>query len=128
MIQSWYDAPGEYEEVKDENGDQVYDPETGAALITVKPGSGFKEELREFYYSLGTEYWYNNIFSIRAGYFWEHKTKGARQYATLGVGLRYNVFGLDFSYLIPTTGGSQQHPLQNTLRFSLLFNFGNLNK
>lgn len=128
MIQSWYDAPGEYEPVKDENGDQVYDPETGAALITIKSGSAFKEELREFYYSLGMEYWYNKIFSVRAGYFWEHKTKGARQYATLGVGLRYNVFGLDFSYLIPTTGGSQQHPLQNTLRFSLLFNFDNLNK
>jgi len=99
IIQSWYDAPG-----------------------------GFSEEMREFYYAGGVEYWYNKIFSVRAGYFWEHATKGARQYATLGVGLRYNVFGLDFSYLIPTTGGSQQNPLQNTLRFSLLFNFDNLNK
>ncbi len=128
MIQSWYDAPGEVEVQKDADGNVMYDPETGAALVTVKPGSAFKEELKEFYYSVGAEYWYNNIFSIRAGYFWEHATKGARQYATLGVGLRYNVFGLDFSYLIPTTGGSQQHPLQNTLRFSLLFNFDNLNK
>ncbi len=93
MIQSWYDAPG-----------------------------GFSEELREFSLAVGVEYWYNNLFSVRAGYFWEDKTKGARQYVTLGVGLRYNVFGLDFSYLIPTSG--VQNPLQNTLRFSLLFNFG----
>ncbi len=128
MIQSWYDAPGDVEVVLDEDGNPMYDPETGATLVTVKSGSPFKEELKEFYYSLGIEYWYNKIFSVRAGYFWEHATKGGRQYATLGVGLRYNVFGLDFSYLIPTTGGSQQHPLQNTLRFSLLFNFDNLNK
>ena len=88
----------------------------------------FSEELREFYYAGGVEYWYNEIFSVRGGYFWEHASKGGRQYATLGVGLRYNVFGLDFSYLIPTMGNAQQHPLQNTLRFSLLFNFANLNK
>jgi len=122
MIQSWYDAPGEVQVVTDEYGNTIYDPVTGAAVVTVKPGSAFLEELREFYYSLGAEYWYNNLFSIRAGYFWEHGTKGGRQYVTLGVGLRYNVFGLDFSYLIPTSG--VQNPLQNTLRFSLLFNFG----
>jgi len=123
MIQSWYDAPGEL--VKDENGEVVYNEDGTAQVVN---GSAFKEELREFYYSIGTEYWYNEILAIRAGYFWEHASKGARQYATLGVGLRYNVFGLDFSYLIPTGGGTQQHPLQNTLRFSLLFNFDNLNK
>jgi hypothetical protein len=123
MIQSWYDAPGEL--VKDETGNVVYNEDGTAQVVN---GSAFKEELREFYYSIGTEYWYNKILAIRAGYFWEHASKGARQYATLGVGLRYNVFGLDFSYLIPTGGGTQQHPLQNTLRFSLLFNFDNLNK
>ncbi len=130
MIQSWYDAPGNVSAVKDENGNDVYYMYNDQAVVstTVESGSAFKEELREFYYSLGAEYWYNKIFSVRAGYFWEHATKGARQYVTLGVGLRYNVFGLDFSYLIPTTGGSQQNPLQNTLRFSLLFNFDNLNK
>ena len=123
MIQSWYDAPGEL--VEDENGEIIYNEDGTAQVVS---GSAFKEEMREFYYSIGTEYWYNEILAIRAGYFWEHASKGARQYATLGVGLRYNVFGLDFSYLIPTGGGTQQHPLQNTLRFSLLFNFDNLNK
>lgn len=127
MIQSWYDAPGEVEVVTDANGNIEYE-ENGATKTTVVSGSPFKEELREFYYSIGTEYWYNEILAIRAGYFWEHESKGARQYATLGVGLRYNVFGLDFSYLIPTGGNANQNPLQNTLRFSLLFNFDNLNK
>jgi len=123
MIQSWYDAPGV--PVKDADGNIVYKED---GMAEVESGSAFREELREFYYSIGTEYWYNEILAIRAGYFWEHASKGARQYATLGVGLRYNVFGLDFSYLIPTGGGANQNPLQNTLRFTLLFNFDNLNK
>jgi len=123
MIQSWYDAPGQIQYVTDANGDVVYNPQTGAAETTIKPGSVFREEMQEFYYSFGAEYWYNRILAIRAGYFYENPSKGARQYVTLGVGLRYNVFGLDFSYLIPTA--SAQNPLQNTLRFSLLFNFGN---
>lgn len=84
------------------------------------PG-GFKEELREFTYSLGMEYWYDKQFAIRGGFFHEHPTKGNRKYFTLGVGLRYNVFGLDFSYLIPM---EQRNPLENTLRFTLVFNFG----
>lgn len=86
------------------------------------PG-GAKEELRELTYSFGLEYWYNKMFSIRAGYFNEHATKGNRKYFTVGAGLRYNVFGLDFAYLIPT---AQRHPLENTLRFSLTFDFANL--
>ncbi len=94
MIQSWYDAPG-----------------------------GFSEEVREFNFAIGTEYWYNNILALRGGFFYEDLTKGNRKYATLGIGIRYNVFGLDFSYLIPVT--SDQNPLQNTLRFSLIFNFNN---
>jgi len=93
MIQSWYDAP-----------------------------YGFSEEIREFNYSAGMEYWYNNILALRGGFFWEDKTKGDRKYFDLGIGLRYNTFGLDFSYLLPV--GAQQHPLQNTMRFSLVFDFG----
>ena len=89
MIQSWYDAPG-----------------------------GFEEEMREFYFSIGTEYWYNKTFAIRAGFFYEDKNKGNRKFFTLGAGLRYNVFGLDFSYLIPM---EQQNPMENTLRFTLIF-------
>jgi len=86
---------------------------------------GISEEMREFQASLGVEYWYNNQFAVRAGYFHEDKTKGNRRYVTAGVGLKYNVFGLNFSYLAPTGGnGAQQSPLANTLRFSLVFDFG----
>ncbi|MCF8366547.1 MAG: type IX secretion system outer membrane channel protein PorV [Bacteroidales bacterium] len=91
MIQSWYDAPG-----------------------------GFEEEMREFFFSVGTEYWYNKVFAVRGGFFYENKYKGNRKYFTLGAGLKYNVFGLDFSYLIPL---EQQNPLENTLRFTLTFDF-----
>lgn len=83
------------------------------------PGGG-KEELRELNYSLGLEYWYNKLFAVRAGYFYEHPTKGNRQFFTIGAGVKYNVFGLDFAYLIPT---QQRNPLENTLRFTLTFDF-----
>ena len=97
MMQSWYDAPG-----------------------------GFSEEMREFSFAVGTEYWYTDVLALRGGFYYEDLTKGNRKYATLGVGLRYNVFGLDFSYLIPVT--SDQNPLQNTLRFSLIFNLAKVGK
>lgn len=86
---------------------------------------GFSEELKEFQISVGAEYWYNNQFALRAGYFHENQTKGNRRFFTSGVGIKYNVFGLNFSYLIPTGGGgSNQNPLSNTLRFSLVFDLG----
>lgn len=89
------------------------------------PG-GSKEEFREITYSTGVEYWYDNQFAIRGGYFYEHPTKGGRQYFTLGAGLKYNVFNVNFSYLIPfanrANGIQQRSPLENTLRFSLNFN------
>jgi hypothetical protein len=91
MIQSFYDAP-----------------------------YGFKEELQEWTVSAAAEYWYNKLFAIRLGYFWESKYKGNREFFTLGAGLRYNVFGLDFSYLIPV---KNNNPLMNTMQFTLLFNF-----
>ncbi|MFH1161067.1 MAG: type IX secretion system outer membrane channel protein PorV [bacterium] len=94
MIQSFYDAP-----------------------------YGFKEELEEINVVIAAEYWYNKLFAIRAGYFWESKYKGDRQFFTLGAGLRYNVFGLDFSYLIPI---KHNNPLQNTLQFTLVFNFNKI--
>ena len=83
---------------------------------------GFKEELRELMYSFGLEYWYDKQFAVRAGYFSEHNQKGGSKYLTLGLGLKYNIFGMNFSYLVPTT--NQRNPLDNTLRFSLLFDFG----
>lgn len=86
---------------------------------------GFGEELREFQVSAGGEYTYNNQFSLRAGYFYEDATKGNRRFFTAGVGIKYNVFGLNFSYLVPTgAGNTVQNPLSNTLRFSLVFDFG----
>ncbi|HEY0433470.1 MAG TPA: PorV/PorQ family protein, partial [Chitinophagaceae bacterium] len=88
------------------------------------PG-GFGEELREFQVSVGGEYWYNNQFALRAGYFYEDKTKGNRKYFTMGVGLKYNIFGLNFSYLLPSGSGVNRNPLSNTLRFSLLFDLDN---
>jgi hypothetical protein len=81
------------------------------------PG-GFKEEMREFTVSAGLEYWYAKKFALRAGYFHEAETKGARKYATFGAGLKYNVFQIDAAYLQPF---ARRHPLQNTIRFSLLF-------
>lgn len=83
--------------------------------------NGFSEEMKEFMLSIGAEYWYNDQFAIRAGYFNEAKTKGDRKYFTAGAGLRLNVFGLDFSYLIPVNG--KNSPLANTFRFSLTFDF-----
>lgn len=91
MLSSWGDAPG-----------------------------GFKEEMQEWNLSTGLEYWYNNLLAVRAGWFFEHPEKGARNYITLGAGVRYQVFGLDFAYLASL---KQNHPLQNTMRFSLSLNF-----
>jgi len=88
---------------------------------------GFKEELREINPSVGVEYLYNQVFALRGGYFYEHPTKGGRQYFTAGFGVQYNVFNLNFSYLLPV-GQLQSNPLANTLRFSLLFDLGSLGK
>ncbi|MEI6311277.1 MAG: type IX secretion system outer membrane channel protein PorV [Bacteroidota bacterium] len=104
MFTSFNDAPGWY----DANGNYV-------------KGSRTKEELRELMHGVALEYWYSKLFAVRAGYFYEHKTKGARQFLTVGVGVKYSIFGLDFSYLVPTS--TVKNPLDNTLRFSLLFDF-----
>ncbi|CAN5864433.1 type IX secretion system outer membrane channel protein PorV [soil metagenome] len=87
------------------------------------PGGG-SEELREVSASIGAEYWYKNQFALRAGYFYENPDKGNRRYFTLGAGLRYNIVGLNFSYLLPTGSGVNRNPLSNTLRFSLVFGLG----
>lgn len=81
------------------------------------PG-GIGEELQEMQLSAGAEYWYAETFAVRAGYFFEHKNKGGRQYATVGFGLRYTVFTFDFSYLVPTAKLST-NPLSNTIRITL---------
>lgn len=91
MIQSFYDAP-----------------------------RGLEEELEEIKYSVGAEYWYANQFAVRAGYFHEHENKGNRKYFTVGVGLKLNVFNIDFSYLVPV---KQNNPLANTMRFTIGLDF-----
>lgn len=92
MVQSFYDAP-----------------------------DGFKEEMQEIMISVGGEYWYRNQFAVRAGYFYESEKKGNRKYFSAGIGLKLNVFSLDFSYLIPS--GGRTSPLANTMRFTLGFAF-----
>ncbi|TNF40493.1 MAG: PorV/PorQ family protein, partial [Bacteroidetes bacterium] len=94
IFQSFYDAPG-----------------------------GFSEEMKEFTQSIGVEYWYNQQFALRAGYFNEAESKGNKKYFTVGAGFRLSVFSLDFSYLVPVT---QNNPLARTLRFSLGFEFDSL--
>lgn len=84
---------------------------------------GFNEEMAEFMISLGVEYWYNQQFALRTGYFHESAMKGNRKYFTAGLGFRLSVFTIDFSYLIPLT---QNNPMAGTLRFSLGFEFDSL--
>jgi len=83
---------------------------------------GFSEELKEFTWALGAEYWYQDSFALRLGYFNEHELKGARKFFTLGAGFKYNVVKIDVSYLF--SASKVRNPLENTLRFSLTFNFG----
>lgn len=104
MVQSFYDAPGDV----DNEGNII-------------AGSVLKEELREINIGGGFEYWYDQQFAFRTGYFYENYTKGNRQFITLGAGLKYQVLTIDVSYLISTT---QQNPLANTLRFTLRFALG----
>ena len=105
IIQSFFDAPG-YSFT--DQGDVV--------------GNGrFYEELCEYNIGVGVEYWYNRIFAVRAGYFNETAMKGNRKYVTLGAALKYNVFGLDVSYLVPVNGTVGTNPLENTLRFNLTY-------
>ena len=85
------------------------------------PG-GFSEELKEFTYSVGTEYLYQDSFAFRLGYFHESPIKGARKFFSLGAGFKYNVVKVDVSYLF--SASKVKNPLENTLRFSLSFNFG----
>lgn len=102
----------------------LYTPEKGTieAMYTsfYDAPFGMREELQEVTVAVGAEYWYDNMFAVRAGYFNEAEIKGNRQLISLGVGVRYNFAGIDFSYLVATR---RNHPLNNTLRFALTFNF-----
>jgi len=89
---------------------------------------GLSGTLRQITVSTGVEFWYQNQIAFRAGYFYEDKFNGDRQYLTCGLGAKYNIFNLNFSYLVPQGSGITRNPLSNTLRFSLLFEFDKLPK
>lgn len=118
-----------YNDSTDADGDPVvqYGKETPTSLPLswiqsfYDAPDGFTEEMHEIMFSVGMEYWYRQQFAIRAGYFHEHETKGNRQYFATGIGLKLNVFFIDFSYLISTSG--RNNPLANTMRFTLGLNF-----
>lgn len=120
MLQSFYDAPGVLAE--DENGEFIQNADGSYKVVD---GTKFKEELTEIMIGTGIEYWYNDLFAARAGYFYENLNKGARQHLTFGVGLKYKLFGIDFSYL---TSLRRNNPLQNTIRFTLRLHLSNNNK
>jgi hypothetical protein len=84
--------------------------------------NGFSEEIKEITYALGAEYVYKDSFAVRTGYFHESPEKGARKYFSLGAGFKYTATKIDVSYLFSTS--KVRNPLENTLRFSLTFNFG----
>ncbi len=83
---------------------------------------GFSEELKEFTWALGAEYWYQDVFALRTGYFNESEEKGSRKFLSLGAGFRYTAINIDISYLFSTS--RVRSPLEGTLRFGLTFNFG----
>lgn len=88
---------------------------------------GGGDQLQKLDISLGAEFWYQDQFGARAGYFYEDKNNGDRQYITAGVGVKYNVFQLNAAYIVPQGSGTTRNPLSNTVRFSLLFEFDKLN-
>lgn len=84
---------------------------------------GFGEELKEFTWALGAEYWYQDVFAFRTGYFNESDVKGSRKFLSFGAGFRYTAINIDVSYLFSTSKLANS-PLDGTLRFGLTFNFG----
>jgi hypothetical protein len=85
---------------------------------------GINEEMQEINIAVGAEYWYNNQFGFRAGYFYENAEKGNRKYFTIGASIKYNIAGLNFSYIFPSGSGTTRIPLSNTYRFGLVFDLG----
>lgn len=112
--------------IRDDQGNIVegQDPNRSSlnALFTsfADAPDGFSEEMKEIIWNFGTEYWYNDIFAARIGYFHESAMKGDRKFLTFGFGLKYQKFNLDIAYVIAT---KRNHPLDNTLRFTLGMKF-----
>ncbi|NVK64197.1 MAG: type IX secretion system outer membrane channel protein PorV [Flavobacteriales bacterium] len=117
MLQSFYDAPGVV--LTDEATGDYLQNDDGSYKI--KKGSRFVEELTEINLAAGMEWWYNKVFALRGGFFFESNNKGSRQYFNLGAGFKYNKFGIDISYLAAL---KRNNPLANTLRFTLRMELG----
>ncbi len=111
-------------------------PGDSAALVTYRnrsvvsswarsfgDGYGVNNEIQEVNIGIGAEYWYNNQFGFRAGYFYENANKGNRKFFSVGAGLKYSIAALNFSYIFPTGNGTNRNPLSNTYRFGLVFDF-----
>ena len=101
VIEALFNSWGSYERF---NGTETVDVSLGQQLM----------------YGFGLEYWYDELFALRSGYYYEHPENGNREFITLGAGLRYNIFGVDFSYIYTL---EDDHPLANTIRLSVLMNF-----
>ncbi|MDZ7719017.1 MAG: type IX secretion system outer membrane channel protein PorV [Balneolaceae bacterium] len=101
VMEALFNSWGSYERF---NGSETVDVTLGQQLM----------------YGFGLEYWYDELFALRSGYYYEHPENGNREFITLGAGLRYNIFGVDFSYIYTL---EDDHPLANTIRLSVLMNF-----
>ena len=110
------------EEVKNPDGSITYKVPDKSFISGMFKSFSNKDVGKEITYSIAGEYTFNNAFAFRTGYFYENPDKGGRQYVTLGAGLKYQSFGIDFSYLITTS--SVNNALDNTLRFGLTWDFG----
>lgn len=116
---------------RDANGDDYWDRAYMQDMGVVKGMfESFKHAPKGYgtNIAIGAEYWYQQQFALRAGYYYEHENNGNRQFLTVGAGIKYSVFGLNFAYLVPAGSGLTRNPLSNTLRFSLTFDFDSLSK
>ena len=95
------------------------------SIVTSWGDDGINNELRDIVTSMGMEYWYGTpgdfLFALRAGYFYEDPSYGNRQFLTFGAGLRYDIYGFDFSYI---SSIAENHPLDETLRFTIVIGWG----
>jgi len=99
------------------------------AIFSAWGDESFSNELRDIVTSMGLEYWYGTpgdfLFALRAGFFYEDPGYGNRKFATFGAGIRYDIYGFDFSYITTSVfEGGENHPLSDTLRFTVLIGWG----
>ena len=117
----------------DANGDTTKIPSTSKewyqAIFAAWGDKPISEELRDIVTSMGLEYWYGTpgdfLFALRTGFFYEDPSYGNRKFVTFGAGIRYDIYGFDFSYITTSVfKGGENHPLSDTLRFTVLIGWG----